>query len=139
MEIDDSAGFACRREEGEEASGELGLDRVGDEALKRLGVKFVAGDLALDGPEVAVDVEDSIAEELMEDVMKARTFDVIGEVGDEEVVDVEGVGSADAMGGVEEGVDLESEGRGSGKHVSNPVVEAVVVAEESDQVSDDRV
>ena len=61
--------------------------------------------------------------------MEARAFDVVGEVGDEEVGDVEGIGSADAMGGVEEGIDLESEGRGCGKHVRNPVVEAMAVAE----------
>lgn len=89
----------------------------------------MAGDLALDSPEVAIDIKDSISKEFMEDVMEARAFDVVGEVGGEEVVNVEGIGSADAVGGVEEGVDLESEGRGSGKHVSNPVVEAVAVAE----------
>lgn len=97
--------------------------------FERLGVEFVAGDLALDSPEVAIDVKDSISKEFMEEVMEAGAFDVVGEVGDEEVVDVEWVSSADAMGGVEEGVDLESEGRGSRKHVSNPVVEAVAVAE----------
>lgn len=82
---------------------------IGDEVFKRFGVEFVARDLTLGVPEVAVDAEDAVSEEFVEDIVVAGTFDVVGEVGDEEVLDVDGVRRANAVGGeVEEGVDLES-------------------------------
>lgn len=99
----------------------------------------MAGNLALQGPELTVDAEDAVAEEFMEDVMVAGAFDVVGEVGEEEMLDVDGVSSADAMGEVEEGVDLDSGGWGLGEEFSDPVVEAAVVAEEAGEVSDDGV
>ena len=57
---------------------------------------------------MAVDAEDAVAKEFMEDIMVARAFDVVREVGEEEVLDVDGVGRANAVREVKEGVDLES-------------------------------
>lgn len=76
--------------------------------FERLGVEFVACDLALESPEMGIGVEDAVAEELGEDFVEARAFDVVLEVGVEEVVDVGGVGGADAVGEIEEGADSES-------------------------------
>lgn len=121
--------FTGGSKERDETSGEFGLDSVCDEVFERLGVEFMAGDLALHSPELAVDNKDSISKKLVEAVTEARAFDVVGEIGDEEVADVEGIGGADAMGDVKEGVDLDSEGRGFGNHFGNPVVEAMAVAE----------
>lgn len=52
------------------------------------------------------------------------------------MADIGGVGSGDAIGEVEEGVDLDSGRWGSGELLGDPVVEAVAVAEESEEVSD---
>lgn len=52
------------------------------------------------------------------------------------MANIGGVGGGDAIGEVEEGVDLESGRWGSGELLGNPVVEAVAVAEESGKVSD---
>lgn len=53
------------------------------------------------------------------------------------MLEVGGVGGADAVGEVEEAVDLESESWGGGEHVGDPVMEAVAVTEEADDVSDE--
>ncbi|KAH7841340.1 hypothetical protein Vadar_028577 [Vaccinium darrowii] len=63
--------------------------------------------MGLDRPEVSVNVEDAMAEELVEDRAETGSLDVVGEVGAEEVVDNGGVGGADAVGEVEESVDLD--------------------------------
>lgn len=109
LKIDDSVlAVAGGGEERNEAGRDLGSDGVGDEVFEGVGFELVACDLALESPERGVDVEDAVAEELGEDVVEARAFDVVLEVGVEEVIDVGGVGGADAMGEVEEGADLES-------------------------------
>lgn len=51
------------------------------------------------------------------------------------MVEVGGVGSADDVEEAEEAVDLEGERWGVAEHVGNPVMEAVAVAEEADDVS----
>jgi hypothetical protein len=51
------------------------------------------------------------------------------------VLYIDRVGSADDMGEVEKVVDLESRWWGFGEHVSDPVVEAVAVAEEAGEDS----
>lgn len=99
----------------------------------------MAGNLALGRPEVGVDVEDAKAEELVEDGAEPGALDVVGEVGAEEVVDDGGVGGADAVGEAEEAVDLDGGGGGGGEEVSDPVVEAVAVAEEGEEVAEDGV
>lgn len=88
-----------------------GIDCIQYEALERVGAKLVAGDFALSCPEMAVDGEDSIADEFVEDAPIPKAFDVVREVGDEKVLDVERVSRTDTTGEVEEGVDLESGGR----------------------------
>ncbi len=108
LKIDDFVLIARGGEVRDEAVRDLGRDGFGDEVFERLGVEFVACDLALESPEMGVDVEDAVAEELGEDVVEARAFDVVLEVGVEEVLDIGGVGGADAMGEVEEGADSES-------------------------------
>lgn len=75
--------------------------------FERFGVEFMAGNLALESPEMGIDFEDAIAEELGENVVETRAFDVVWEVGVEEVLDVGGVGRADSMGEVEEGASSE--------------------------------
>lgn len=112
-------------------------DGVGDEVFEGFGVEFMASDLPLSGPEIAVDVEDTVAEEVGEDGVEPGAFDVVLEVGAEEVVEVGGGGGAYAVGEVEEAVDLD--GGGGGEHVGDPVVEAVAVAEEGEEVSDEGV
>lgn len=99
----------------------------------------MAGDLALDGPDVSVYVEDPMAKKLLEDRVKARAFDIIGEIGAEEMVNISRVSGADAVGESEESVDLDGRRVGGGEHVGDPVVEAVAVAEEPDEVSDHRI
>lgn len=74
-----------------------------------IGGEFVAGDLALGRPERAVDVEDAVSEEFVEDGLEAGSFDEVGEIGAEEVVEVSWVGSGDAVRETEEAVDLEGE------------------------------
>lgn len=69
----------------------------------------MAGYLALDGPELPVNIEDPIAKELVEDIVKARAFDVVRGVGEEEVLNIKGIGCGNSMGEVEETVDLESQ------------------------------
>lgn len=72
----------------------------------------------------------------MQDGLEARAFDVVVKVGAEEVVDGGRIGGADAVREVEDAVDLEGEGWGGREHIGDPVVEAVAVAEETDEVSD---
>lgn len=65
-------------------------------------------ELTLHSPEMAVGAEYAIAEEVVEEIVEPRAFDVVVEIGDEEVVEVGGVSGANAAREVEEGVDLES-------------------------------
>ncbi len=95
----------------------------------------MACNLALESPESVIGVEDAISKEFFEDVVEARAFDVVWEVGVKEVLDVCGVGGADSMGEVKEGTDSESGRWGLGEHLGDPIVEAVAVAEEADEVS----
>lgn len=77
----------------------------------------------------------------MEDGAEAVALDVVGEVGAEEVVHHGGVGRADAAGEAQEAVDLDRIGIiGIGiEEVGDPVVEAVAVAEEGEEVAEDGV
>ncbi|KAK6936951.1 hypothetical protein RJ641_033981, partial [Dillenia turbinata] len=86
-----------------------------------------------------IDVEDAMAEQVVEIIAESRPFDEVGEVGAEEMAYVGRVRSADAMGEVEEGVDLKSGGRSGGEHVRDPIVESVMISEESNEVSDQRI
>ncbi|KAB1200005.1 hypothetical protein CJ030_MR0G008649 [Morella rubra] len=73
-------------------------DGLRDEVFERFGLEFMTHNLALESPEMTVDVEDAIAKELREEVAEVRAFDVVREVGMEEVVNVGGIGGEDAMG-----------------------------------------
>lgn len=55
------------------------------------------------------------------------------------MVKIGGVGGADAVREAEDSVDLDGQRGGGGEHIGDPVMEAVTVAEESDEVSDHRV
>lgn len=113
------------------------LDDADDERAERASVKLKAGGFTLRAPEVAVDVEDAEAEEVMEVSEGAGAFGEGGEVGFEEVFDVGRVGGDDATGaetGEGEGV-----GWGGGEDVGGPVEETVAVVEELGEVSDERV
>lgn len=57
---------------------------------------------------MTINLEYTLAKEFIEDVVIAGAFDVVMEIGEKEVLYVGGVGSADAMGEVEERVDLKS-------------------------------
>lgn len=115
----------------------LGADDVGDEEAERAGGEFSAGDLALEGPEMGVDVEDTLPEEVREDGAEAVAFDVVGEVGAEKTVDDAGVGGADARGEGEGATDLDGVGGGGGEEVGNPVEEAVAVTDEGQEITND--
>ncbi|KAI3828988.1 hypothetical protein L1987_03101 [Smallanthus sonchifolius] len=67
----------------------------------------------------------------LEDGGVTAALDVVMEVGAEEVFEVDAVREA------EKAVNLESDRRGGGEHVCDLIVEAVAVAEESDEVSDE--
>lgn len=66
--------------------------------FERFGVELMASNLALQGPETTINVEDPMAKEFIEDVKKARALDVVGEVGDKEVLYVDRICSADSTG-----------------------------------------
>lgn len=72
-------------------------------------------DLALKSPESIVGDEDAMAEEIWEDGVEALAFDVVGEVGAEEMVDDGGVGFADAVVEAERAGDLDGVGWGGGE------------------------
>jgi hypothetical protein len=74
----------------------------------RFSVEFMASNLTLYSPEVTINVKDSMAKEFLEIVKITITFDIVGEVGDKEVLYIDKVGSADDMGEVEKVVDLEN-------------------------------
>lgn len=114
----------------------MGLYGGGNEVFERVGGEFMAGYFSLGGPVGPIGVEDAVAEEVVEDGVEAGAFDEVGEVGAEDVLEVSWVGSAYVVREGEKAVHLEGEGWGGGKHVGRPVVEAVAVAEESDEVSD---
>lgn len=136
MQINHQALVAGDAQGRQEPFGDLRFDHVRYEVLEGLGAELVAGDLALESPGGSVGVEDAVAEELADDGGEAGAFDVVGEVGVEQVADIGGVGGGHAIGEVEEGVDLNSGRWGSGELLGDPVVEAVAVAEESEEVSD---
>lgn len=96
-------------------------------------------ELTLQSPEMAIDTEYAVAEEVVEEIVEPRAFDVVGEIGDEEVVEVGGVSGANAAREVEEVVDLESGCWRLREHVGDPIVETVAVAEETREVSNYRV
>lgn len=137
LEVERLAGVCGGGEEGEEAVTKLRANHVGDEGLERASGELAAGGLALEGPEVAVGVEDAVAEEVGEGGAGAVAFGVIGEVGAEEVLDDEWVGGADATGEAEGAPDLDGGGRGGGEEAGDPVEEAVAVAEEGDEVAEE--
>ncbi|KAI6705135.1 hypothetical protein NL676_008097 [Syzygium grande] len=125
LEVDDSALVAGLGEEGEEAVGDLVGDGLCDEVLEQPGGELVASDLALEGLEVAVDGKDAVVEELAEDGVVARALIVVGEVGGEEVLEVQ-IPAGEAEG----------RRRGPRQHLDDPVVEAVAVAKEADEKYD---
>lgn len=77
---------------------ELGVHDVFHELAQRLGVELVAGDLSLELPALAVDVEYAIAEEVGEDGSGEAALLVNVEVGLEDVLDVGRVGRIDGAG-----------------------------------------
>lgn len=107
LQIDDFLSLACVKGKWNQSVREMGLDRMRDELFEGIGIEFVASNLTLGRPEVSVDVEDAMAEELVEDRAETGSLDVVGEVGAEEVVDDGGVGGADAVGEVDDSVDLD--------------------------------
>lgn len=55
------------------------------------------------------------------------------------MVKIDRVGSANAMRKAKEAIDLKSEIWGARKHVCNPIMEAVAVEEEANDISNQRV
>jgi len=82
---------------------------VFNKLAERLCVEFVAGDLPLELPRVAVGVEDSGAEEIGEGVDKGIALLVVGEAGLENVLHGSGVTSEDL-----EAAQWAAEGEGGG-------------------------
>ena len=70
-----------RSHDGEEAVGEFGIDHLVDEFAERLCIEFVAGDLSLELPSVAIGVEDPRAEEIGEGAVEGIALLVVGEAG----------------------------------------------------------
>ena len=81
-----------------------------DEFAERLSVEFVAGDLPLKLPSVAVGVEDSGAEEIGEVVNKDGALYIVGETGLENVLYGGGV-AGDDLAAAQGAVEGESGGR----------------------------
>ncbi|PQQ04552.1 hypothetical protein Pyn_21224 [Prunus yedoensis var. nudiflora] len=67
----------------------------------------MASNLALDGP-VSINIEDSMDEEVMKNIIEARAFDIVWEIGLKEVLDLQRFGSANVMGEIKKGFDLKS-------------------------------
>lgn len=86
---------------------------------------------------MAINIKDTITKEIMQDGVEAMAFDEVREVGAEEVFEIGGISGANAVGEVEETGDLESEGRGGGEHVSDPVMETVAVLDKTNEVSNE--
>ncbi|KAK9153736.1 hypothetical protein Sjap_001216 [Stephania japonica] len=79
----------------------LGGEDVEGEEADGGGGELEGGELALEGPGGAVHVEDAAPEEVTEDGGEGLAFGVVGELGVEDVVDVDGVGCDDVVEGVE--------------------------------------
>lgn len=62
--------------------------------FERFSVEFMASNLTLYSPEVTINVKDSMAKEFLEIVKITTTFDIVGEVGDKEVLYIDRFGSA---------------------------------------------
>lgn len=71
--------------------------------------------------------------------MITRAFDIVREVRAKKMIQVGRVGSANAIRKAKEAIDLKGEIWGGGEHVSNPIMETVAVAEESNDISNHRV
>ena len=99
-------------EEGEEPGLNLSGDDVEGVGAIGGGAYLEAGHFTLELPGVAVDVEDSVAEEVAEEGGELFAFRVVVEVSFEDVAEVEGVGGDDGGGG---GGAAEEEGEGGGE------------------------
>lgn len=103
------------------------MDLVGDDFERVGAIRDAAylhtGHLALELPRVAVDIENSSAEEVAEDGGEGLAFGVVMEAGFQDVFDVVGV----ARDGVAKHVHVDGSGGGVSEKVSVPVAEVVEV------------
>lgn len=49
--------------------------------FKRFDVEFMASNLALGGPEVPINAEDAMDEEVMKNIIEARALHIVWEIG----------------------------------------------------------
>lgn len=109
--------------EREESVVDFALDDFEGEEGYAVVVEFEGGHLLLEAPGVAIDVEDSFAEEVAEDGREGFPLGKVVEPGLENVLDVFHVG----RDGVAEHVDVDGFGRGGSEEVGVPVAEVVEV------------
>lgn len=98
----------------------------------------MASELALGGPQLAVDVENAAAEEIAEYISEGLSFRVIKKISLEHVLDVGWVGRDDGPPGTE-AVHHNGQGRRVGEQVGVPGEKAAPVFEEGDEAADERV
>lgn len=93
--------------------------------------------LPLQQPCITITIKNTTTKKLLQNGRVPVAFDVVIEIWSEDVFNGGGVGGANAVREAEETGDLESEWWGCWEHVGDPVVEAVAVAEEADEVADE--
>ena len=99
----------------------------------------MAGELALELPVVAVGVEDSVAEEVTEGAVECGALVVGWEVGFEDVLDDGGVDREDLAGAERVAEGEGGGGRGGEEDVGDPVDAAVLVGDDGEDGTNDRV
>lgn len=112
--------------------------RLDDEFPQRLSRKFVTRQLALRGPQLAVDVENATAEEIAEYISERLPLGVIHKISLEHVLDIGRVGRDDGPPRTEP-VHDDGPRRGVGKQVGVPGEKAAAVFVERKEAADERV
>lgn len=127
MEIKNS-GLVYRSfgENREEAIGEFNVNYCFNEFTEGFRVEFVAGDLSLELPSLAVDGEDSVAEQIVDRLIKHETFTVAREIGFENVLH-HGRVSREDLTGAERSMEDEGGGRDGLEDVGDPLHSSVEV------------
>lgn len=101
------------------------LNAADNKVTERPAIELVAGSFALDLPEVAINIEDAVAKEILKDRDEAGALGVVVEVGFKYVLHDSRVGRDNttvARAAVGNGV-----GRSGSKYTSDPVMEVVAV------------
>lgn len=139
LQVNDFSSITSSLETWNQSISDLKLDRIRNEVLKRPGVEFIASYFPLRGPEMAINIKDTITKEIMQDGVESMAFHKIVKVGAEKVVQIGRISSANAVREVQETSYLESKRRGGAEHVSDPVMKTVAVLDQSNEVSDERI